>query len=345
MKKELFLLFLLQIDKITPLAAPNFDTFSRNIVGSWSGAAFSWFADDPLTMSLQHDERGNHDEFFQRGHRASQAFPLSGLCSPSSFHIAFPETASASVEEVMRSCGGAVQGVREKWTIGNNGVESMGDLFLNRQRDGFTYFDDGSWSQGPERLPLTTPEAFAVDACLIHECESTRRVLRVWLEKDHRKEGTWRVVEALVSCSQKSSRRKDSRAMAVINRWLDGTFEIGSQLRTTSTDSKRVIWEATPAQSGAPWIATRLKWARREETVGERLKDGSFATTVTELPGNCFVSTGFHEETGLFEILIGSRPNTGIDKGTKQKSILRAYDIRADGSLCLIRCSSLVSSS
>ena len=152
-------------------------------------------------------------------------------------------------------------------------------------------------------------------------------------------------MEALVSCSQKSSRMKDSGAMAVINRWLDGTFEIGSQLRTTSTDSKRVIWEATPAQSGAPWIATRLKWARREETVGERLKDGSFATTVTELPAICFVSTGFHEETGLFEILIGSRPNTGIDKGTKQKSILRAYDIRADGSLCLIRCSSLVSSS
>ena len=41
-----------------------------------------------------------------------------------------------SVEEVMRSCGGAVQGIRD-------------DFYLNRADDGFVYFDCGTYSHGP----------------------------------------------------------------------------------------------------------------------------------------------------------------------------------------------------
>ena len=48
---------------------------------------------------------------------------------------------TAVVEEVMRSCGGAVQGVR---------VDD-GPL-LNRQDDGFCFFDCGSWTQGPTKI-------------------------------------------------------------------------------------------------------------------------------------------------------------------------------------------------
>ena len=45
------------------------------------------------------------------------------------------------VDEVMRSCGGAVQGIR---------VDD-GPL-LNRQDDGFCFFDCGSWTQGPTKI-------------------------------------------------------------------------------------------------------------------------------------------------------------------------------------------------
>ena len=45
------------------------------------------------------------------------------------------------VDEVMRSCGGAVQGVR----VGDGPL-------LNRQDDGFCFFDCGSWTQGPTAL-------------------------------------------------------------------------------------------------------------------------------------------------------------------------------------------------
>ena len=48
---------------------------------------------------------------------------------------------TAVVDEVMRSCGGAVQGVR----VGDGPL-------LNRQDDGFCFFDCGSWTQGPTAL-------------------------------------------------------------------------------------------------------------------------------------------------------------------------------------------------
>ena len=47
------------------------------------------------------------------------------------------------VEEVMRSCGGAVQGLRD------------GGQYLNRANDGFVYMDDGSYSFGPVAIPTT----------------------------------------------------------------------------------------------------------------------------------------------------------------------------------------------
>ena len=48
---------------------------------------------------------------------------------------------TAVVDEVMRSCGGAVQGVR----VGDGPL-------LNRQDDGFCFFDCGSWTQGPTKI-------------------------------------------------------------------------------------------------------------------------------------------------------------------------------------------------
>ena len=59
------------------------------------------------------------------------------------------------VEEIMRSCGGAVQGVREK----------EGALYHNRADDGFVYFGCGTYSSGPlslssEGVKLTTNLCF-----------------------------------------------------------------------------------------------------------------------------------------------------------------------------------------
>ena len=69
----------------------------------------------------------------------------------------------AVVDEVMRSCGGAVQGVR---------VDD-GPL-LNRQDDGFCFFDCGSWTQGPTKL---TDGALNLDVGLVAQSGSRVRCM------------------------------------------------------------------------------------------------------------------------------------------------------------------------
>ena len=95
------LLLLYTITVRTSALAPSFDTFSAAAVGSWTGTQYQWTADG-----------------------AKSGVPC-----------------TAVVEEVMRSCGGAVQGLR---------VDD-GPL-LNRQDDGFCFFDCGSWTQGPTKI-------------------------------------------------------------------------------------------------------------------------------------------------------------------------------------------------
>jgi hypothetical protein len=58
-----------------------------------------------------------------------------------------------NVEEVMRSCGGAVQGIREvPITIPRSDPElSTEGAYLNRANDGFLFYSDGSYTVGPTR--------------------------------------------------------------------------------------------------------------------------------------------------------------------------------------------------
>jgi hypothetical protein len=55
------------------------------------------------------------------------------------------------VEEVMRSCGGAVQGIREPSDLQG---EEPTSTYLNRANDGFVFFDDGSYTMGPLSIEL-----------------------------------------------------------------------------------------------------------------------------------------------------------------------------------------------
>ena len=115
------LLLLCTIAVRTAALAPSFDTFSAAAVGSWTGTQYQWTADG-----------------------ATNGVPC-----------------TADVDEVMRSCGGAVQGVR---------VDD-GPL-LNRQDDGFCFFNCGSWTQGPTKL---TDGALNLDVGLVAQSGSRVR--------------------------------------------------------------------------------------------------------------------------------------------------------------------------
>ena len=115
------LLLLCTIAVRTAALAPSFDTFSAAATGSWHGTQYQWTADG-----------------------ATNGEPCTSV-----------------VDEVMRSCGGAVQGIR---------VDD-GPL-LNRQDDGFCFFDCGSWTQGPTKL---TDGALSLDVGLVAQSGSRVR--------------------------------------------------------------------------------------------------------------------------------------------------------------------------
>mmetsp|Transcript_17673 Transcript_17673/g.26156 ORF Transcript_17673/g.26156 Transcript_17673/m.26156 type:complete len:272 (-) Transcript_17673:38-853(-) len=57
-----------------------------------------------------------------------------------SWHVP-PSGEVESVDEVVRSCGGAIQGIRE--------LPLIGKFYLNRADDGFVFYDCGTYSHGP----------------------------------------------------------------------------------------------------------------------------------------------------------------------------------------------------
>ena len=118
------------------------------------------------------------------------------------------------VDEVMRSCGGAVQGVR---------VDD-GPL-LNRQDDGFCFFDCGSWTQGPTKL---TDGALNLDVGLV--AQSGSRV-RCSAAVDY---SAGHVVDATVVVEEKAGAAPLAKRQSL-------------------------------AATGAPWLAPRLKWTRAAE--------------------------------------------------------------------------------
>ena len=117
------LLLLCTIAVRTSALAPSFDTFSAAATGSWTGTQYQWTAGG-----------------------ATNGVPC-----------------TAVVEEVMRSCGGAVQGVR---------VDD-GPL-LNRQDDGFCFFDCGSWTQGPTKI---ADDVYNLDVGLVAQSGSRVRCM------------------------------------------------------------------------------------------------------------------------------------------------------------------------
>ena len=103
--------------------APRFDAFISRAAGSFTGASFSW------ALSQQ------DDTFAPLGVAAGFVSPLSPCATEST--------------EIMRSCGGAVQGLTE--------TQGPSEIALNRAHDGFVYFDDGSWALAPTLLDAESP--------------------------------------------------------------------------------------------------------------------------------------------------------------------------------------------
>ena len=229
------LLPLLLIPQAASLA-PNFDAFNAAATGAWAGSRYTWSSrpiDDHVELSA-----GDGDRWW----------------------LAVPVASETDVAEVMRSCGGAVQGVRAT----TDGVEGP---LLNRQDDGFVYFDDGSWCFGP-----TTTETLAFDVCLSHGDRSRRRVRCVL-------DGTTTVDVAEVV---HEARAGDAAASA--QALLSGQLSVVASAAAWEGGATNDVLEAR----ASPWLLPRAKWTRAPADVagGAPLVPPG----ATALPGGVFIS-------------------------------------------------------
>ena len=137
------------------MVVPSFESFLQRSTGAWRGAGYTWSPTEPSSGA---------------------AMPLGvveGFITP-------PAVSSCEVSEVMRSCGGAVQGVSEE-----RKQPISGTVTLNRQVDGFTYFSDGSWAEAPASLGKGTGADFGavgLQVCISHGDDSRRRLLLCIIE-------------------------------------------------------------------------------------------------------------------------------------------------------------------
>ncbi len=151
------------------------------------------------------------------------------------------------VEEVMRSCGGAVQGIREVPQIVDSSSSAAATqdhhrLYHNRADDGFIYFDCGSYSQGPVNSP--DPVGTQV-GCLTFSTMPKSRIL-------FDSSGTW---QTLVRGPKSQMMLSDENACLQPTHGDDDAESVG--LDASVAWGKDIVCRMPNNQ---PWMLQRVKW-------------------------------------------------------------------------------------
>jgi hypothetical protein len=157
------------------------------------------------------------------------------------------------VEEVMRSCGGAVQGIREvpqEVHVDSSSTTRTSGMYHNRADDGFIYFDCGSNTQGP--IQVTNDEDGPVSAvgCVTF---GTMPKIRVFFDSSS---GSWQTLVRGLQ-SQMSSEGND-KIQSTIQQDIDC-------LGMGVTWGKYIVCRMPSVTQ--PWMLQRAKW--EQSTVDE----------------------------------------------------------------------------
>ena len=196
------------------------------------------------------------------------------------------------VEEVMRSCGGAVQGIREivlpnvanNADIDTNQVGDQQGRYHNRADDGFVYFDSGSYSAGPVQIA----DGDAVEFMASLSFGSTVPKLRLLVSASCRaafaadgsniqlKPNDATNFGALVALSRVPFRQPDDVNMTELPSVTDLT-SFSEPAYEISWHKETICKMASPSQ---PWMLQRAKWESfvneefNEEAHGEHSSEG-----------------------------------------------------------------------
>ena len=223
-------------------------------------------------------------------------------------------TEKHEVEEVMRSCGGAVQGIKELSlsVISPSKDASQEKIYLNRADGGFVYVDDGSYSFGPEKWNLTS-EAVVMTSLTFTGSQRGWLTSKLSSEKGMLPQST--VLEMFRPISSVTENLKDDN------------IEKEDTVPTVHWDRLKRVRMPNPSQ---PWVLARAKWEQQilQDEVGN--DDDPLGTG--SLIGWSFIETADSDENELFGDILGSERSFCVhmmaicQESAVARSTTRCYD-------------------
>ena len=260
------------------MVAPSFDTFLKHSLGEWRGASYTW------QQSATDDQ--------------SSLLPL-GIAPG---FVTAPTASSTTVAEVMRSCGGAVQGVEEQRRC----QPADGNVVLNRQTDGTSFFSYGSYAVAPTLLSspsddnqdfLASTEAFGLSVCIAHADATRRRILLVVAGDEVP------CADVAVEASAAATEHPEAPANEVVGALLDRRLQCIVEASAWEGGADSLTLTGTPQPPNGPWLNARTRWTKSEAAI-----EGGASLVPpggVYLPGGCWITVD-KDDNGAKTIEVGS---------------------------------------
>ena len=232
------------------------------------------------------------------------------------------------VEEVMRSCGGAVQGIRELPThlMFSDSDEDQQRTYHNRADGGFIYINDGTYSAGPEHFDCEQAEmdskffmsSFTFGRHRIWLTSSLTSVAQAW--KQCSSDANSDCAEITLNSQHLLLKRPASTDLQVIQQ---------ENLNFDSDITRKSVSRVKMPNPSDTWSLPRAKWEKtslidEDKKLNDIKQNQSFVSHVTvEKFSNASRNNLFHDlvnEGYTIEMQAVSIPNRAI------RSAVRCYD-------------------
>jgi hypothetical protein len=226
------------------------------------------------------------------------------------------QTEKHEVEEVMRSCGGAVQGIRElSLSVASQSQDTNGEtIYLNRADGGFVYIDDGSYSFGPEKWNLLTDDEVIVMTNLAFTASQ-----RGWLTAKLRSENGMLPQSTMTELFRPILSVTENLAVDNVNKQDNAVPAI-------KWERMQRVRMPNPTQ---PWSLARAKW--EQQSLSDETSNVDKPTGTGSLMGWSFVET-ISKENQLFADILGSENSFNVnclaicEESAVARSSTRCYD-------------------
>lgn len=223
-------------------------------------------------------------------------------------------TEKHEVEEVMRSCGGAVQGIKElSLSVASRSQDANEEkIYLNRADGGFVYIDNGSYSFGPEKWDLTS-ETIAMSSLAFTGTQ------RAWLTSKLSSENGMLPQSTVLEMFRPIT--------SVTEKLVVDNLE--QEVSVPAINWKQIQRVRMPSPS-QPWVLARAKW-EQQSLLDEASVDDDQSETGA-LMGWSFLETIGGNENELFGDILGSESsfcvhNMAICQASAvARSTIRCYD-------------------